>query len=203
MARDWNKAVKTDQETFLLPKGKMLWPSIFEKSNIKGEKDPEKARYNLTVLLPKGVDLSVIQTAIEGVIDDNVSKAQREKMKIKKPWIKTVEQPKVVDILERANLKAEDFPIMVRLAAKIKPEIRAANLSEVKDSELVYGGRWACVSVRPYWWKHDTGGVGVSLGLNNVQILDDDEPLGGGRVSANAEFEAAETEGGSSDSVFD
>jgi hypothetical protein len=54
------------------------------------------------------------------------------------------------------------------------------------------------------------GNKGVSLGLINVQLLDNDDELvvGGGRVNAESEFEAVEavegagSEGGSSDSMF-
>lgn len=52
------------------------------------------------------------------------------------------------------------------------------------------------------------GNKGVSFGLKNIQLLDNDDELsiGGGRVSAESEFEAVEGAGDdskSSDSLFE
>jgi hypothetical protein len=91
---------------------------------------------------------------------------------------------------------ADDFPWMLRCQAKFKPDVVTPKgdrtYTEDEEADEVYGGRWARFSVRPYWWKHATGGVGVSFGLQNVQMLDHDDPIAGARVKGTAEFEPAE-----------
>ena len=54
--------------------------------------------------------------------------------------------------------------------------------------------------------KYDTNGnKGVSFGLQNVQILDNDEAWGGTRARAEDEFEPVESAAGATkgDSIFD
>jgi hypothetical protein len=47
----------------------------------------------------------------------------------------------------------------------------------VLDAEQAYAGRWARASVN--FWSYDTSGNrGVAVGLQNVQLLRDDEKLG-------------------------
>jgi Protein of unknown function (DUF2815) len=48
-----------------------------------------------------------------------------------------------------------------------------------------------------------SGNRGVSFGLNNVQLLRDDESLGGNRRSADTEFEPVALSGTASDAFSD
>jgi hypothetical protein len=45
--------------------------------------------------------------------------------------------------------------------------------------------------LRPYAYEHPLSGRGVSLELINVQLWEEDEPIGFTRVSASDEFESA------------
>lgn len=63
----------------------------------------------------------------------------------------------------------------------------------ITDEEDVYSGAWFRAQVRPYAWEN-SGKRGVSFGLQNVQKLRDDEPLGAGRMPANKAFEAVPDE---------
>lgn len=197
-----------DTDDVMTPKGKLLYPALFEAVMMKGEKDPERARFGTTLLFHKSVDLKAIQEAVTAVAADKLGTKLKE-TKWKKPFLKVTEddQPKIWRRLEGAGINPADYPVMIRLASKIAPSVRAANGQKVEDEDQVYEGRWARASLRPFFFDHPTGGKGVSLGLSNVQLLDNDDPLprsGGGGMGGD-EFEVVETggEGGSASELFD
>lgn len=168
-----------------LPCAKLYYPYFFKRQPNK--KRPESEwKYATQLLLPAGVDMTLVTKAVEEVAVAKFGADYAKKIKLKKPFIKTEDQPKMADL-------ADKFPVFLRLNSNDKPGVvfaSGARCDEDKSHE-VYGGRWAFVSVRPFSYDVD-GSKGVSLGLQNVQLLEDDERLGGGRVSAEAEFESAD-----------
>lgn len=48
------------------------------------------------------------------------------------------------------------------------------------QTQELYSGAWYRCTIKPWAWEHKTGGKGVSISLDNVMKVDDDEPLGGG-----------------------
>lgn len=206
MTIDYTKCRETKVGTIILPKGRMVYPALLQKSLPKGEKDPAKAKYQVTVLIPKSADLSLLQAKVQAAIDERWTPAQQAKLKnsegkskIKKPFLKTADS--------KLSAYADEYPVMIRLNANYKPTVVGPDAkTPVNDEEFIYGGRWAAISCNVYAYEHETGGPGVSCGLSNAQLLDDDEMIGGGRVAAEDEFEAAEgagAAGGSAESVFD
>ena len=69
-----------------------------------------------------------------------------------------------------------------------RPGLVDAKLQDIIDDTDVYSGAWYRAQVRAF--AYDTAGnKGVSFGLQNVQKLRDDDPLGSGRIPANKAFE--------------
>ncbi len=168
------------------PKGRLLYPNLFQPSLPKGEKDPEKARYGVSLLIPRGADIKAITDAVNEVLADNVSEKVRKTTKVKMPFLKTEDQPRFAEF-------ADDYPVMIRCNAKYKPEVvgpTARAVPEADEADEVYSGRWGRISLRPFFYDHPTGGKGISLGLQNVQLLDHDNPIAGGRARAESEFES-------------
>lgn len=64
-----------------------------------------------------------------------------------------------------------------------KPGVVNRKLLPITDSSQVYGGLLARANINAFAWKHETGGAGVSLGLNHLQIIADDGVRFGGGVS--------------------
>lgn len=116
--------------------------------------------------------------------------------------------------LKNPLLKADDHDyegydegwILLRPTSIQKPGIVNAAGANVEDDSEIYPGRWAILSLRPFTYDVD-GNRGVSLGLQNVQLLDHDANIAG-RTRAEDEFEAVEMPEGSdgkkksADSVF-
>jgi hypothetical protein len=170
----------------ITPKGRIVYPSLFRPSLPPGEKDEDKARFNATLLIPADADYKALQDAVEALIEENVPAAKRKS--VKRPFLNTSDSNSLEDY-------ADEFPVMIRCAAKYAPDVVTPNAQrtykEEEEADEVYGGRWARFSVRPYFWSHKTGGMGVSFGLQNAQMLDHGDAIAGGRVRGTSEFESA------------
>jgi hypothetical protein len=193
---------KTKSGNIILPRGRMMYPFFYVPSLPQGETDEKKARYQVTVIFPKGADLAILNAEIEAKAVEKWGGDYKTKYKVKKPFLKTEDYPKMGDV-------AEEFPVFVRTASQDRPQVirtDMSNVDEVKGAEEVYPGRWALVSVRPWTYDHKTGGKGVSLGLQNVQLLDHDERFAGGRPQAQDDFEpiaGVAAGSGTTDSLFE
>lgn len=179
---DLNTCTKTAAGNIITPKCRMSFPALFEATNIKGETDPDKRKYGVTLLIPDTADMTLLVEEVERVISENMTEAQRKNSKVKMPFLKTAEQKNMDDL-------AAEFKYMLRLSANLqnRPQVLGPDAQPCSEPSEVYGGRWARCSVRPYFWDHPTGGKGVSFGLQNVQLLDHDEPFSG-RSRAEDEF---------------
>jgi hypothetical protein len=197
---DLTKCYVSKAGNVVTPKGRMLYPALYQMQTPKGETDQSKARYQITLLLGSDVDLTLLNQRVNDAIAEKWGADATKKFKIKKPFLKTEEQGRLSDL-------AVEFPVMIRAANKTKPDVVFANGSKCDDDNETYGGRWARISLRPFCYDHPTGGKGVSLSLENVQLLDHDDRLGGGRAKAEDEFapvEVAKTgSAATADSVFD
>ncbi len=89
---------------------------------------------------------------------------------------------------ERAD-EAEEYEGMFFLNANSnqKPGIVDADLNEVLDPTEVYSGCYGRASIN-FFPFNSNGNKGIAVGLNNVQKLEDGEPLGASRASAEDDF---------------
>jgi hypothetical protein len=180
-----NAAIKLDNGNIRTPKGRILYPSLFKPSLPKGETNEDKAKYGATLLIPKDSDITALKNAIQETLEESFSAKVRAASKIKMPILKTEDFPRFAEY-------ADDFPWMIRCNANYRPEVVGPTrdpIAEEDEADEVYGGRWAKLSVNAYSWDHPTGGKGISLGLQNVQLLKHDDAIAGGRVKAAQEFE--------------
>lgn len=89
---------------------------------------------------------------------------------------------------ERAE-EAEEYRGMYFLNANSnqKPGIIDMYKNEILDPSEVYSGCWGRASIN-FFPFNSNGNKGIGVGLNNIQKLGDDEPLGGARASAEDDF---------------
>lgn len=83
-----------------------------------------------------------------------------------------------------------------------RPGIVDSNLEDIIDESECYSGAWFRAQVRPYAYEMQ-GNKGVAFGLENIQKIKDDEPLGSGRMPANKAFERVGSASKSADSMFE
>lgn len=175
----------------------MIWPSLFVPTKMR-EQTEDQAKHQITILIPKGADISVLQ---DGAKDAATEKFGAKKVSgIRSPFRKTEEKDKLAEF-------AEEYPYYITARSKDRPGVVGPSGKAVDDPEQVYSGRFCRISMQAF--AYDTAGnKGVSFGLQNVQLLDHGDPMnvGGGRVSAESEFDAVEgvsgNDGASADDIF-
>lgn len=185
MSNSLMTAAKLESGNIRTPKGRLVYPSLFKPRLQKGETDQSKAKYQATLLIPKGANIDAMKEEVAAVLRDNFSEQMRKTTKIKTPFLKTADQPRFAEF-------AEDFPVMIRCNATYKPDVVGPNngaVGEDREADEVYGGRWARLSVRAFAYNRPDS-KGVSFGLQNVQLLDHAESIAGGRARAETEFES-------------
>lgn len=168
--------------------GRLSFPHV-----MKPQETENGLRYNTAILLPPTYDTKPILKALEAAWFEKFGAD-----KTKWPRGETVRTPNKVlkkaqecyRAADGSRLYGTEFDDWTVLSAATNadnpPEVVDATLAEVTDPRKVYAGRWARLSVNAYGFANKTRGV--TLGLNNVQILKDDTPLAG-RAPAKSEFD--------------
>jgi hypothetical protein len=185
--------------------GRLLWNSLFQPRKGKGGKE---GKYECNIAIPAEAKLKLLQdAAVEagrhgkyGTVAKAFKDAPAGKWpsSVKNPFKKTSENDKLADI-------AAAFPTYIAARAKDRPGVVGPNgKAEGVEPSHVYPGRWVKVSLDAYDYDTD-GNKGVTFGLGNVQLLQDDEELviGGGRVSAESEFEGVGDTGSDAGGMFE
>lgn len=179
-----NKAVVTQSGNIRTPRGRILYPALFQPRAAKGA-PADSAKYQCSLLIPKGSDISAMKSAVEAILKENFSEKVRSTVKIKTPFLRTEDQPRFAEF-------ADDFPLMIRCNSTYRPDVVGPTMQPIREedeADEVYGGRWGRLSVNPFAYNRPDS-KGVSLGLQNVQLLDHADPIAGGRVKAENDFEA-------------
>lgn len=170
----------------ILPQSRLVYPAILAPALPKGEKDPSKAKYGAVFLIPKNANIDALKKMLS---DAAQAKFGRTKG-LKSPLKKTEESKSL-------GKYSDDYPYYLRAQSQYQPIcVGPDGSTPVGDSALIYSGRWATGSVSPFAWSHPSGGDGVSLSLNSVQLLDHAERIGGGGAPAEDEFIPATISGG-------
>jgi hypothetical protein len=152
--------------------------------------EPKKAddgsdRWETALLLPPTYDIAPHVAALEAAA---VAKFGADKSK----WPKGAGFRKPSDVFRKADdsdYYSDEFAgwYVVNASSRDAPGVVDANVDDVTDKREVYSGRWARLSVNAYGYT--TGKKGVTFGLNNVQVLRHDKPLGG-KAPAKSDFDA-------------
>lgn len=191
-------------------KGRILWSSVFKPRKGKNGKE---GKHEFNLLFPKDADHAALKEAALEAGKGKFAKAFKDAAgkwpsSIKTPFKRTADNDKLVAALEAADIKVEDYPVFLAARSADRPGVVGPNgKSDGIEQEHVYPGRWAKMTLDAFGYEAE-GNKGVSFGLKNIQLLDNDDELsiGGGRVSAESEFEAVEGAGDdskSSDSLFE
>lgn len=193
------KSFKSDKSgNLILPAGRLMYASLFTATRpSKSETNPKKFQYQATVLLPADVDLTALENEIKDLFESNTPEAKRATTKWRNPILKTADEGSLA-------IYAEDYPYMIRANSKQfqkdgkerpRPAVvdsQGQDVDESRDPEECYNGRWARLSLNPYWYPANDGIAGVSAGLVNAQLLWHDDPLAGGKAKASSDFEAVD-----------
>ena len=157
--------------------GRLSFPQLFERGS-----EEYGSKYGTSLLLPPDTDLVPIRHAL---LEAAIEKWGKDKDK----WPKLKATPKTVikDATEKDFAGYEKGWHYINLSSKDQPGVVDQHLREVLQEAEAYPGRWALCSVNAYAWANNFG-KGVSLGLNNVMLLQDDDNLSG-KPRAKDDFE--------------
>jgi hypothetical protein len=167
------------------PKVRLVWPNfLVAKAN---KKVPDsKPKFSAVGLIPAAANIDVIKTEIQRAAQEKHG-AKWKTIKLRMPLVKTAD-----DFPNLAEL-AEEFPYALKPSANedFPPFVFGPDAKPFKgQASEIYSGRWGILVGNA--WGYDTGSSGVGWNLNRVQLLDHDEPIGGGRVATAAGFDVAD-----------
>lgn len=182
------------------PSGNIVTPlfrgaylALFEPKGFKNDANSKK-KYSLAMLFGKDTNYDVLKKDILAVAtakwgakaDDILRKQQNSDRRIFK------------DQGESDAAGFEEGCLFIQASNKDKPGLvgrkvgsDGKTLIEISDPEAVWSGDYFIATIRPFAWEHPTG-KGVSISLQNVQLIKKGDRLGGGRASPSDEFEAME-----------
>lgn len=153
---------------------RLCYPHLFTP---RADDDGGEPKYSCAILIPKS-DTATVEALRKAEAD---AEAEGKSSK----WGgKGKSKPSVI---KDGDETAEDYPEraghwMMNISSKRRPGVVDQNLQDIIDPGEIYAGCWVRVSLGsyPYTFK----GNGVGFGLNNVQKVDDGEPLGGASTPA-------------------
>ena len=165
---------------------RLSFPELFvAKAGTDDAGNPTTPKFGVTLLFPKGADISVLRAAVKTAQDGKFGTAYKG-AKLHVPFR---------DQEDKAHFEGyEPGAFFFSASTMQKPQVVDVGGNKITDEERVYPGVWAIVSLRPY--AFDTPKKkGVSLGLGNVMIIRDDDRLGGGRTEAADDFAGVDASG--------
>ena len=178
-------------EKMITPPFRGSFVALVKAVNIKGESDPDKAKFQLTVVLDKkDAFWKKVAAAIKATGEEKWGKVPA---KMKKP-VKDGDESDYPEFAGCYTLQASSFR---------KPDAVDMALQPIMSADELYSGAWYRASIRPFAWDHPTGGKGVSFALDNVMKVKDDDPLSGSGTAAGDFADFAEEEAGEAEGLLD
>ena len=178
-----------DSTKIITPEFRGSFVALSKPVNIKGESDPDKAKFQITVVLAK--DDPFWKKIAKSIEDTAKAKFGKVPPKLKKP-VKDGDESDYPEFADCYTLQAQ---------TQRRPDVCDKALQPIIDADELYSGAWYRVSIRPYAWDHPTGGKGVSFALDNVMKIRDDDPLSGAGTAASDFANFAEE--GEADALLD
>lgn len=177
-------------EKMITPAFRGSFVALVKAVNIKGESDPDKAKFQMTVVLDKKDPFwKKVAATIKETAEEKFGKIPP---KLKKP-VKDGDESDYPEFAGCYTLQA---------SSQRKPDACDKALQPILSADELYSGAWYRASIRPFAWDHPTGGKGVSFALDNVMKVRDDEPLSGSGTAAGDFANFAEEEAGEAEDLL-
>jgi hypothetical protein len=164
-------------------KGPLMRLSYAQSLRKGRENDKGVVKYGCTLILPKSdtAGMALLQKMVAEVVKGEWGDKGVERFKnglIKNPLIPG-------DGKEARNKESGEINpglgadmIFIRPTANEAVKVFNKAVQPASDDEIV-SGYWGYPVLNAYAWHHETNGDGVSFGISMVQIVKEDEPLGG------------------------
>lgn len=161
-------------------KVRFCYANVFEPTSMNEGDTP---KYNVCILISKDdkKTLEKINKAIEAAKQQGKAKIADKSGKIPS----TLKTPLHDGDEERGDDPAFENCFFINANSTRKPSIVDRNLSPIMDRDEFYSGCYGRASINFY--AYNVNSKGIAAGLNNLQKLEDGEPLAGGS-SAEEDF---------------
>lgn len=180
-------------ERIVIGKVRFSYLHVFEPYKHEGDDPNKPGQYSATLLIPK-TD-KVLVAKINAAIKKAYEVAVVEKWGGTRPkdgyWTSPLQDgdsPKMDGEPRGEECKGHWFLNAKCSATSQKPQVVDGDLQPIIDSEEFYSGCYGRASVTFAGYTFGGSKKGISCYLNNLQKLEDGEPLGGSRISAADEF---------------
>lgn len=152
-----------------------------------------KKKFSIRAVFMPDTDISELKKAVSQCVAEKWGKTPPKNLR--SPFRENGE-------LDNSIAGVPDDAIVMTFSANEdrRPGLVDKDLQDIIDEAEVYSGAWFRAQVRPYAYE-TSGNRGVAFGLENVQKLKDDAPLGGGRMPASKAFTKADF-GDTAEDVF-
>lgn len=175
--------MSTNQNSTKVVTGKVRF-SYVNIFNARSFQQGQEPKYSICLLIDKKdkKTLSKIKAAIEAAKQEGIASKWGGKLPA------NLKLPLRDGDAERA-MEAPEYEGMYFLNANStqKPGIVDKDLNEILDPTEVYSGCYGRASIN-FFPFNSNGNKGIAVGLNNIQKLEDGEPLGSARASAEEDF---------------
>lgn len=179
MARTVMVKVDIQKKKCITPVFRASFPNIFTAKSYKDQ----KAKFSITQLYPKSTDLSPLKQAAHWACVETWGED-------KSKWPKKLRSP-FRDGDEKEDLDGYKGMIFVNASSLKAPGVVDAQLQPFLNEADFYAGCYARAELIAFTYN-ESGNVGVSFSLQNVQKVKDGEAFGGRRRAEDV-FEAVET----------
>ena len=180
-------------DNIITPNFRAVFISVFRATSMKNDDGKESdPKYSIKAAFPPSANLDALRKEAKLAATEKWGEGKIPKT-ARSPFRLNEEQDNpTVGI-------GDDWTIMSFSAkADRRPGIVDAKNADIfpNDENEVYSGAWYRAQVRAYAYDK-AGNKGVAFGLQNVQKLRDDDPLGNGRIPASKAFEPVDVPAGS------
>lgn len=157
-------------------KVRFCYANVFEPAAMN---EGETPKYGVTILIPKSdtKTLDKIKKAIEAAKVAGKSKIADKNGKIPS----TLKTPLRDGDEERGDDPAFEGMMFINANSMRKPSIVDKELNPIMDKAEFYSGCYGRASI--VFYAFDVKSKGIACGLNNLQKLEDGEPLAGGSTA--------------------
>lgn len=177
--------------TILVSDVRLAYPHVFVPYQGKNDDGKDgKAKYGLVGLMPKQREYFAAKNLIREHIVAMIQEHKVKDIRADNKFLRDGDLAAKDEYAGNYTISASETHRPIVRTNKRDPKTgKAMKLDPAKDQEIIYGGCWGNILIRP-WWMDNRYGKKVNAGLVAVQFTRDDEPFGTGRISEDEVDEA-------------
>lgn len=181
------------------PRGRLIWARLFEAEAME---DGQEKSWSCAIRFDEDADLTRLRKAFAAACMDQFGTKTLPR-KGHTPFIEGDELAALIEEEKVPEGTTEDMVILkLRRYEKFgPPQLWDQNVEVIESPTEMYSGCHVVADVEFYGWERTSGSKakGVSVRLNGLQKIREDDPLGGGAVNTEDSFKKVKMEKRGSD----